>query len=105
MLAAIFGLVGATIGGLLVMVGNLLIERQRKRNRIECSLGALLAELEFNLQLLGSISAGELHYTKLERLVEFAAYERARDIGALTYMSSGISMELGPVNTKSHFVI
>ena len=94
MLAAIFGLVGVTIGGLLVMVGNLLIEHQRECNRRKCSLGALLAELEFNLQLLGSINAGELHYTKLEQLVEFVGYEQARDTGALAHLPSGVLLEI-----------
>lgn len=76
------------------MGGNLLIERKREQNRDQRCLKAFLTELEFNLQLLGSIKAGELHYTKLEELVEFSCYELARDSGALSILPFGDLMQI-----------
>ena len=93
-MTALFGFLGALIGGFLAFTGNIWIENHRERTRIERSLKALLAELDFDLQLLGGIKGGELHYTKLEHLIEFSAYEQARDSGALYQVGNGISMEI-----------
>jgi hypothetical protein len=91
---AFWGLIGAIIGGILAILGNLMLEHRREYKNRERSLRALLAETEFNLQLLGGIKGGELPYTSLESLLETAAYEQARDNGDLTHLPEDVSMEI-----------
>jgi hypothetical protein len=91
---ALLSLAIALIAGLLGIAGGLMIERRRESRSRERALTALITETELNLQLLGGINAGELHYTRLESLMKSAAYEQARDAGALADLPEGGSMEI-----------